>query len=872
MNARPSAIRRNSSDSDERPLQEDGRPSPYWKTVLENKYFMLKFIDELPAKNSPFLLPYYKLFGKKTIAPSLREQCNGNVSIFLYTPDKAQAMFEWLSAHSPDDNYQYQYMKNGGVWSDKSGKMWLSLEQWCKEFERILNRETTPLVVCPECGAKIGSACKRPSNHEFYGGEIHRARLDKLDELYYSRKALPRLRTLMKIPTKFRLPPIPYFLKRADMPKPKSSRKIPQQQSLFNPRRRRRNSDSPEVAAAKQDIIEMEQFRERMKAANRVVRSKKLSKDEKLAKLKSMGESPTLLEPDFAGRLGYAPYQLTNLGATIRSRKKKIETLLKREGADRTMREAFVSDSVLEEGPTFETDEGVTFIYNVDMNRLQLEFDGKPPDDVRKVLKRSGFRWAPSQSRWQRQLTDNAIMSANYLMDDIYGVVANLPYLSEVAKATATTSPLRVAELRKKLGDDYEGFADDALEDPGAVRRKFKSWGFDQATIDKMMEELEDAVFKRIKGGYWEPAPGRKKQKSKPKEKIQPLYGAYVEHRKSEGKPTSNADYMIWNSQMRRLHKESEAKISFEDWLKNKSYVDALVKDQWRKIVQKYDDGSPTAAKQIHAKGLELVPGLRLQDRITAVRWWLADALPEFAESAEREGRITGKKSKSFSVGEMLISESPHDPGYPIEVMYRGKIGDFVAMVIHEGMQMTIPVAWLKRGKLPKPKPKPREKLKRGRRRGLHETGRLGAVGSVRKPKPKPKKAVDRLVLHEKKKKAAQKKPTKKPAAPKRTRRTKKSQYQILVDKQPVTVDAIQIVGVWGFHEDDGGDFSIHHIPSGARIGERAYRSQAKRLLKFLGDSAPDIASTWEIGKKPRKGDPEIQEFMEVYKASQDIR
>lgn len=49
---------------------------------------------------------------------------------------------------------------------------------------------------------------------------------------------------------------------------------------------------------------------------------------------------------------------------------------------------------------------------NTEMNRLQLFFEEKPDDKQRAELKRHGFKWAPSQDAWQRQLTDNAIYSA----------------------------------------------------------------------------------------------------------------------------------------------------------------------------------------------------------------------------------------------------------------------------------------------------------------------------------------------------------------------------------------------------------------------------------------------------------------------------
>lgn len=45
-------------------------------------------------------------------------------------------------------------------------------------------------------------------------------------------------------------------------------------------------------------------------------------------------------------------------------------------------------------------------------NRLQLLFDEKPSEEQRRELKGGGFKWAPSQGAWQRQLTRNAIYAA----------------------------------------------------------------------------------------------------------------------------------------------------------------------------------------------------------------------------------------------------------------------------------------------------------------------------------------------------------------------------------------------------------------------------------------------------------------------------
>ena len=56
--------------------------------------------------------------------------------------------------------------------------------------------------------------------------------------------------------------------------------------------------------------------------------------------------------------------------------------------------------------------DGGEVVVNIGENRLQIVFDGKPDADLRAELKCKGFRWAPSQGAWQRQLTDNAFRAA----------------------------------------------------------------------------------------------------------------------------------------------------------------------------------------------------------------------------------------------------------------------------------------------------------------------------------------------------------------------------------------------------------------------------------------------------------------------------
>jgi len=52
---------------------------------------------------------------------------------------------------------------------------------------------------------------------------------------------------------------------------------------------------------------------------------------------------------------------------------------------------------------------------NTEMNRLQFYFDERPTADQCAALKSNGFKWAPTQGAWQRQLNDNAIRAAGWL-------------------------------------------------------------------------------------------------------------------------------------------------------------------------------------------------------------------------------------------------------------------------------------------------------------------------------------------------------------------------------------------------------------------------------------------------------------------------
>ncbi|AUQ92778.1 hypothetical protein PhaeoP24_04220 (plasmid) [Phaeobacter inhibens] len=176
------------------------------------------------------------------------------------------------------------------------------------------------------------------------------------------------------------------------------------------------SSDDPDaIRKLSEKLDRLEEKQANMKAANRVIKSwakKGVTHETQGADFDAYAAALTVVCSDYgraiareliqpqwgnSGPVGFAPYQLSNNNAEIKRLKMRIAKLEKAQNQE-TVRQSY---------------QGVCeVVENAEVNRLQFVFEGKPSAEARAIMKAHGFRWAPSQGAWQRQLTPNARYSA----------------------------------------------------------------------------------------------------------------------------------------------------------------------------------------------------------------------------------------------------------------------------------------------------------------------------------------------------------------------------------------------------------------------------------------------------------------------------
>lgn len=168
------------------------------------------------------------------------------------------------------------------------------------------------------------------------------------------------------------------------------------------------DADALEQLRAKLEKAEAAQAK--MKEMNAYYRKHKTLKgygsltDEKAAELDRK------IESDLLYKVPFAPYELTNNNAKIKNTKARIAQL------ERLKNEAEAAEE--QQAGEYTTDL-FEVVENAEIMRLQLIFDGKPDEETRAILKKNGFRWSPSNSAWQRQLTDNAKYAVKRIIEEL---------------------------------------------------------------------------------------------------------------------------------------------------------------------------------------------------------------------------------------------------------------------------------------------------------------------------------------------------------------------------------------------------------------------------------------------------------------------
>lgn len=152
------------------------------------------------------------------------------------------------------------------------------------------------------------------------------------------------------------------------------------------------SSDDPEaITKLKAKIATLEADRDKMKTINKAYKAYETKQETK--PLIDLGYKLEEIEPFHCKiqasyswcRQPYPSFTLTNLGATIRTAKQRLEALEK----TKTLQNSEIIIS------------GIRILQNIEANRLQVFFPTKPSQETISELKRGGFRWSPTNGAWQ---------------------------------------------------------------------------------------------------------------------------------------------------------------------------------------------------------------------------------------------------------------------------------------------------------------------------------------------------------------------------------------------------------------------------------------------------------------------------------------
>ena len=172
--------------------------------------------------------------------------------------------------------------------------------------------------------------------------------------------------------------------------------------------RQQRLTGWQEVERLQSKLDTLTELHDKMKAANKIVRSKKMSEEEQIDGLVALGlnekQAVEILKPTERWQsVGFPTYQLQNNLAKIKATQAAIER-------HKAMAEA--------EDKEIKFNGGRVVVCNSD-ERMRFYFDEIPSVEVRNLMKRNAFKWSPKNGAWQRQLTANCKFDTKRILAEL---------------------------------------------------------------------------------------------------------------------------------------------------------------------------------------------------------------------------------------------------------------------------------------------------------------------------------------------------------------------------------------------------------------------------------------------------------------------
>ena len=163
-----------------------------------------------------------------------------------------------------------------------------------------------------------------------------------------------------------------------------------------------------EVERLQNKLDTLTELHEKMKAANKIVRSKKMVEAEQIDELVALGfneqQAIEILKPTERWQsVGFPTYQLQNNLSKIKDTQASIER-------HKAMAEA--------EDKEIKFNGGRVVVCNSE-ERMRFYFDSIPPVEVRNLMKRNAFKWSPKNGAWQRQLTANCKFDTKRILAEL---------------------------------------------------------------------------------------------------------------------------------------------------------------------------------------------------------------------------------------------------------------------------------------------------------------------------------------------------------------------------------------------------------------------------------------------------------------------